>query len=174
MKSSKLVAITVLLALLLVPAAVYAQEQTAPEHGSIEFGFRGVTGDVYGRQPGQPGTQFSNGFRPNLTNSALNTYSDFRNAFYIPKFSAHIENVFGSNNYLTAKSASSGFAFQDGAALQRDMSALLSFGQYGHYKLQFRYDQMPHIFSGTTRSLFSSGGSGIWNVDPTLQDRLFH
>ena len=174
MKSSKLLAICVLLALLLVPAAILAQEQKAPELGVIEFGFRGVAGDVYGREAGRPGTPFSNGFRPDLKSSALNTYADFRNAFYIPKFSAHIDNVFGSNSYLTAKSASSGFAFEGGGALQRDLSALVSFGQYGHYKLQFRYDQMPHIFSGTTRTLFSSGGGGIWTVDPTLQDRLFH
>ena len=174
MKSSKLVAIVTLLALLLVPAAIFAQEQKAPEHGVIEFGFRGVAGDVYGRQAGKPGTLFTNGFRPDLLQSPLNTYSDYRNSFYIPRFDAHIDNVFGSNNYLTAKSASNGFAFEGGGALQRDLSALISFGQYGHYKLQFRYDTMPHIFSGTTRSLFTSGGSGIWTLDPTLQDRVFH
>src|SRR5689334_9122569 len=101
MKSSRLLAICVLLALLLVPAAIFAQEQKAPEHGFIEFGFRGVTGDVYGREAGKPGLPFTNGFRPDLSSSSLNTYADFRNSFYVPKFSAHIDNVFGSNNYLT-------------------------------------------------------------------------
>ena len=169
----KLLAICTLLALLLVPAGVFAQEQAAPEHGVMEFGFRGVAGDVYGRLPGKPGLQFSNGFRPDLLQSPLNSYSDYRTSFYVPKFSVHMDNIFGSNSYLTFKTASSGFAFEGGGALQRDMSALVSLGQYGHYKLQVRYDTMPHIFSGTTRTLFS-GGAGNWNVDPTLQDRVFH
>jgi hypothetical protein len=174
MNRFKLLAICTLLALLLVPAAVFSQEQPAPEHGFIEFGFRGVTGEVYGRE-GQPGTlPFSNNFRPDLLQSPLNAYSDNRTGFYIPKFDAHVDSVFGSRNYLTVKSASNGFAFEGGGALQRDQTALVTFGQYGHYKIQFRYDQTPHIFSGTTRTLFSSGGQGVWTVDPTLQNSLFN
>ena len=49
MKSFKLIALCTLLALLLVPAVLTAQEPAAPERGVFEFGFRGVTGEVYGR-----------------------------------------------------------------------------------------------------------------------------
>lgn len=174
MKLFKLLAICPLLALLLVPAAVYAQEQVAPEHGVIEFGFRGVTGDVYGRT-GQPGTlPFNYSFRPDLLTSTLNSYTDYRNAFYIPRFNAHIDKVFGSNNYLTFMSKSNGFAFEGGGAFQRDQSALFSFGQYGHYKFQVRYDQTPHIFSGTTQTLFAGNGRGVWSVNPALQNSLYN
>lgn len=170
MKLFKLFALTALLALLLVPMAVYAQEQT-PERGVVEFGIRGVTGDVYGRTT--PGSvPFSNGFRPNLLNSGLNTYNDYRNAFYVPKVDFHLDNFLGTDSYLKVQAANNGFAFEGGGSLSRDLSALITVGQYGHYKLQFRFDETPHLFSGTTRTLFS-GGNGTWNINPALQSSLF-
>ena len=169
MKLFKLFALCTLLALLLVPAAVMAQEQ-APERGVVEFGFRGVTGTVYGRtNPGD--VPFSNNFRPDLLNSGLNTYYDYRNAFYIPKFNYQSDTFLGSTSYLKIQSASNGLAFE-GGTLGRDQTVLVTLGQYGHYKVQFRFDETPHIFSGTTRTLFSGGG-GAWNVNPALQSTLF-
>jgi hypothetical protein len=171
MKIFKLFALCALLALLLVPAAVVAQEQ-APERGVVEFGFRGVTGTVYGRtNPGD--VPFSNGFRPDVLNSGLNTYYDYRNSFYIPKFNYQTDSFLGSQSYLKIQTASNGFAFQNGGSLSRDMGVLVTLGQYGHYKVQFRFDETPHIFDGTTRTLFTSNGAGGWNVDPTLQNALF-
>jgi hypothetical protein len=167
----KLFALCTLLALLLVPSAVFAQEQ-APERGVVEFGFRGVTGSVYGRT-NAGSVPFSNGFRPDVLNSALNTYNDYRTSFYVPKFNAHLDNIFGSDSYLKIQSANNGFAFEGGGSLSRDLSALITVGQYGHYKLQFRFDETPHLFSGTTRTLFT-GGAGVWNVNPALQTSLFN
>ena len=163
MKIFKLIALCALLALLLAPAAVMAQEQAAPERGVIEFGFRGVTGEVYGRT--DPGTvPFSNNFRPALSNSALNVYTDNRSGFYVPKFNALLENIFGSNSYVRIQSASNGFAFgEGGGTLTRDQSVLVTLGQYGKYKVQFRFDQTPHLFTGTTRTLYTSNGVGGWN-----------
>ncbi len=172
MKIFKLLALCALLALLLVPAAVSAQEPAAPERGVVEFGFRGVTGTVYGRtNPGD--VPFSNGFRPDLLTSPLNTYYDFRNSFYIPKFNYQVDSFLGSQSYLRVQSASNGLAFE-GGTLGRDQSVLVTVGQYGHYKVQFRFDETPHIFAGTTRTLFNSGGAGVWNVNPALQAALFN
>ncbi len=172
MKLFKLLAICALLALLLVPVAVFGQEQTAPERGVIEFGFRAVTGDVYGRTT-QTGTlPFSNGFRPELASSPLNTYFDYRSSFYVPRFDLQLNDLFGARNYLLVRSLSNGVAFEH-STLNRDQSTLVSFGQYGHYKAQFRFDQTPHVFSGTTRTLFTSGGNGVWTVPFVTQNALF-
>ncbi|MBZ5567931.1 MAG: MtrB/PioB family outer membrane beta-barrel protein [Acidobacteriia bacterium] len=173
MKIFKLFALCTLLALLLVPAAVFAQEQAAPERGVVEFGFRGVTGEVYGRtfpaSTALPGSTFS----PDVLNSGLNTYQDHRSGFYIPKFNALLDGIFGSNNYLRIQSASNGFAFEGGGSLTRDQSVLVTFGQYGHYKMQFRFDETPHIFSGTTRTLFSSNGAGGWTLPAGVQSTTY-
>src|SRR5437868_6716400 len=154
MKIFKLLALLALLALLLVPAAVFGQEQAAPEHGVVEFGFRGVTGTVYGRTD-RSAVPFSNAFHPNLSDSALNTYYDYPNAFYIPKATVQLDSLFGSRHYLNFQSSSNGFAFADGGSLSRDQRIIVTLGEYGRYKAQFRYDQTPHIFSGTTRTLLT-------------------
>jgi hypothetical protein len=173
MKTIKLFAICALLALLLVPAAMFAQEQAPERTNVVEFGFRGVTGSVYGRT-NAGSVPFSNGFRPDLLNSPLNTYNDYRNAFYIPKISSRVDHLFGSDSYLHFQSNSNGFAFENGGTLSRDMSALATIGQYGHYKMQFRFDETPHYFSGTTRSLFTTSGRGVWNINPGLQASIFN
>jgi hypothetical protein len=170
MKIFKLLAICTLLALLLVPGAVFAQEQPS-ERGVVEFGFRGVTGSVYGRTDAGS-VPFSNGFRPDVLNSALNTYNDYRSSFYVPKIDAHLDNIFGSDSYLKIQAANNGFAFNGGGSLSRDLSALITVGQYGHYKVQFRFDETPHIFAGTTRTLFTGGGA-LWSVNPALQASLY-
>ncbi len=174
MKTSKLFAVCTLLALLLVPAAVWAQEPAAPERGVMEFGFRGVTGEVYGRSFLASTTAPGSNLYPKLLNSPLNAYSDYRNAFYIPKFNVQLDQLFGSNTYIRMQSASNGFAFNGGGSPSRDQSVLVTLGQYGHYKLQFRYDQTPHIFTGTTSTMFTSGGAGVWNVNPALQSALYN
>ena len=52
-KMMKQLMLGLLLALLLVPAVVFAQEQAVPERGMIEFGFRGVDrGSVRSHQSG--------------------------------------------------------------------------------------------------------------------------
>jgi hypothetical protein len=172
MKLFKLFALCALLALLLVPAAVYAQEQAAPEHGVIEFGGRGVTGEVYGRNFSASTTVPGSVIRPDLLNSSLNAYTDNRNGFYIPKSYFSVENLFGSQSYFHFQSASNSFA-TDGRTLGRDQTVLVTLGQYGKYKAQFRFDEIPHIFSGTTSTLFSKGGTGVWSVNPALQSAMF-
>ena len=71
MKLMRQPTILVLLALLLVPALLFSQEQPAPSappapssHGSVEFGVRHVWGDVYGR-PDLP-------FTPDVLTSKFN------------------------------------------------------------------------------------------------------
>ena len=173
MKIFKLFALCALLALLLVPAVVSAQEPAAPERGVVEFGFQGVMGEVYGRTFPASTTVPVSLLRPDVSNSGLNTYYDYRNSFYIPKFNYQTDSFLGSQSYLKIQAASNGFAFENGGTLGRDMGVLVTLGQYGHYKVQFRFDETPHIFDGTTRTLFSSNGAGGWNVDPNLRSKLF-
>src|SRR5689334_15139063 len=99
MRMFKLITICTLLALLLVPVAAMAQESAAPVgRGFTEFGFRGVSGDVYGRT-NAGSVPFSNGFRPDVLNSDLNLYNDIRNSFYVPRIGYRSDNLFGTKNY---------------------------------------------------------------------------
>ena len=155
---------TSLLALLIVlgAAPIQAQDttkQSSNTKGFVEFGFRGITGDV-SQRTGLGETPFSNGFRPDILNSVFNTYRDIRNSLIIPRADLFMENVFGTKNYFSLQTASNGLAFE-GNSLIRDNTILATYGQLGTYKLQFRWDQTPHIYSGTTRTLFYESSPGV-------------
>ncbi|MBZ5539119.1 MAG: MtrB/PioB family outer membrane beta-barrel protein [Acidobacteriia bacterium] len=158
-------------ALLLFPAGVLGQEQTT-EHGSVDFGVRYSWGDVYGRpdlaldpcpacSPSDPlysGQGHGSPFEPALKSSKYGEYRDLRDGLYIRRFDVKFENVRGTKNYV---------ALQSQKSFYRDQSYLATFGRYGKFKIQFRYDEIPHTYSNTTRTLFTETAPGVWSF-PTL------
>lgn len=143
-----------LLVLMLAPALAFAQEEK-PQHGSVEFGFRHIWGDVYGR-PDLP-------FKPDWQTSKFNEYRDLKSGVYIRDLRAHFDDIFGSHYYVTLMSQKS---FYD------DQSYLASIGWYGKFKAQFRYEETPHIFSNTTRTLFTRVQPGVFTINPALRATL--
>jgi len=141
-------------AFLLFPVGMLCQDKDA-DHGSIDFGVRFATGDVDGR-PDLP-------FQPLLRTSQFNEYRDIRDGFYVRRMDIKFDNVLHSKNYV---------AFQSQSTLYRDQSYLLTYGNYGKYKLQFRYDEIPHIFSNTTETLFSETSAGAWVYPALIRQQL--
>jgi MtrB/PioB family decaheme-associated outer membrane protein len=142
--------------LLLSPAPFFAQGQDKETQvGEVEFGVRFATGDVYGR-PDLP-------FQPSLKTSQFNEYQDVRNGFYVRRFDAKFDNVLHTKNY---------FELQSQNTLYRDQSYLATFGNYGKFKLQFRYDEIPHIYSDTTRTLFTETSPGIYSYPALIRQQL--
>jgi len=131
------------------PAQTQAQDTDA-SHGYADFGVRFATGDVYGR-PDLP-------FDPALKNSKFNEYRDVRDGFYLRRANVRFYDVLGSHNYVS---------FQSSNTVYRDQSYLGSFGQYGKFKIQFRYDEIPHTYSDTTRTLYTQTSQGVF-VFPAL------
>ena len=152
--------VVALLALLFIPAVALGQDPIAAGQRFVELGFRGITGTVDGRN-GLGQVPFSNGFRPDILNSGINTYRDYRNGIYVPRSRMYFDNFLGTKNYLSIQSFSNGIDFH-GPTLTRDQSVLVTLGRYGKYKFQFLWDQTPHIVSGTTRSLFAQTSPGVW------------
>jgi len=144
------------------------KEQSQSEqmaHGSVEFGVRLATGDVYGRPDLQNGQCLGCGtpFDPTLKTSKFNEYGDVRDGFYVPRFDIHFDNLLGSRNY---------FSLLSQKAVYRDQSYLATFGQYGKFKVQFRYDQIPHIYSNTTRTLYTQTSPGVWSFPAGIRAEL--
>lgn len=146
MKKLTRLALAVSTALFLVPCLLLAQAQQGQQgqddketdHGFVDFGVRFATGDVYGR-PDLP-------FNPPVSTSKFNEYRDVRDGFYLRRADIHFDNILGTHNYVSLQAQS---------AVYRDQSYLATFGEYGHFKVQFRYDEIPHIYSNTTRTLFT-------------------
>ena len=47
---------------------------------------------------------------------------------------------------------------QSNNAIYRDQSYLATFGAWNRFKMQFRYDEIPHTYSNTTRTLYTETG----------------
>src|SRR5260370_39107857 len=104
MRKSSELALLVISVLLLFPARTFSQDKDT-EHGSVDFGVRFATGDVYGR-PDLP-------FVPPLKTSQFNEYQDVRNGFYVRRFDVRFDNVLDTEDY---------FALQSQSTLYRDQS----------------------------------------------------
>jgi len=134
-----------------------ASETLSPEtqRGPIEFGFRTFWGDVYGR----PDLLF----RPDLATSKLNEYSDIRKNFFIRRANITFDDVLGTRNYVNYQTQSTFF---------NNQSHLGTFGQYGKFKLQFRYDEIPHIYTNTARTLYTQTQPGVYTVPLIIRQGL--
>src|SRR5690348_2038186 len=125
------------------------------DHGYVDFGVRFATGDVYGR-PDLP-------FSPVLTTSKFNEYRDVRNGFFVRHANVRFDNVLNTKNYVS---------LQTSKAIYRDQSYLGSFGEYGKFLVQFRYDEIPHIYSNTTRTLFTQTSPGFYEYPALIRQAL--
>lgn len=135
-----------LLVLLLVPAVLLGQDQR-PERGMVELGSRWSWGDVYGR-PDLP-------FDPSLKTSKYSEYRDLRDGFFVRRFRLNMDDLAGSKYFLDV---------QSDKAVYRDQSYLATFGQWNRFKVQFRYDEIPHTYSNTTRTLYTQTGRGVLTI----------
>ena len=166
MKTTRAVHSILLLMLLVTPPALMAQDKSADgqekssdetkpaQVGVIEFGARGVWGDVYGR-PDLP-------FSPSLRTSKYEEYRDLRDGFFIPKARLNWDDV-GSKYFVD---------FQAAKAIYLDQSYLATFGEWNRFKLQFRYDEIPHRYSDTARTVFTETRAGVFQIPLLTRNTL--
>ena len=161
------------------PTPVESPEDKPPDTNVVEFGVRYRWGEVYGRPdlmlgPGGPAASGNpslvpgclgcgTAFDPLLRTSKYEEYRDLRNGFFVRKLDATFDNLLGSHNYVRVQSQKT---------LYRDQSYLVTFGEYGKFKLQFRYDEIPHVYSNTTRTLFLETSPGVWSFPASIRSTL--
>lgn len=155
MKTLKNPMLFALLALLLLPAVAMGQAEVEQEKNVVEFGIRAITGDVRGRQDLQ--------FRPDIVTSKFNEYSDRRNGFYLRRADLLFDNFFGTGNFIELKTTSS---------VYRNQSYLVNYGRYGKFLMQFRYDEIPHIYTNTARTIYNEVSPGVWQVPVALKQAM--
>ncbi|HKW31645.1 MAG TPA: MtrB/PioB family outer membrane beta-barrel protein [Candidatus Acidoferrum sp.] len=172
MKHAKQLSSLMVLALLSLPACSFAQDKEQDkqrgketDHGSVEFGVRYSTGDVYGRPDLRTGQCLGCGtpFDPSLKTSKFAEYRDMRDGFYVRRFDLHYDNILGSKEYVSLQSQ---------RTLYRDQGYLGSFGQFGKFRIQFRYDETPHTYTNTARTLFTQTSSGVWSFPAAIRSQL--
>ena len=134
-----------------------SQEQTAEhvERGMVEAGTRWSWGQVYGR-PDLP-------FAPNLKTSKYDEYRDLRDGFFVRRFRLSKDDIAGSKYY---------FDLQSDKAIYRDQGYLGTFGAWNHFKIQFRYDEIPHTYTNTTRTLYTESARGVLTIPLITRNAL--
>jgi hypothetical protein len=92
-----------------------------------------------------------------LKTSKYNEYRDLRDGFFIPRVRLSMDDIAGSKYFLDVQSNN---------AIYRDQSYLATFGAWNRFKIQFRYDEIPHTYSNTARTLYTDTGgkSTTWAV----------
>ena len=157
MKTFRARNIFLLVTLLATPLVLFSQDK-APENpsqgGMVEFGLRGIWGEVYGR-PDLP-------FQPLLRKSKYEEYRDLRDGFFIPRARLNWDRL-DSKYFLD---------FQADKAIYRDQSYLLTFGQWKRFKFQFRYGEIPHVYSNTARTLYTETQRGLFQVPLLTRNTL--
>src|SRR4029079_19523293 len=148
MKTAKAINLIFLLILVAIPLPFFGQdngtdghersseETKKPQVGIVEFGVRGTWGEVYGR-PDLP-------FTPLLKTSKYEEYRDLRDGFFVPRTRLNWDNV-ASRYFVDLQSAK---------AIYRDQSYLATFGEWNRFRVQLRYDEIPHTYSGTARTIY--------------------
>jgi MtrB/PioB family decaheme-associated outer membrane protein len=144
-----------MLTLLIAPIASFCQDQPAPVAGVVELGSRWSWGDVYGR-PDLP-------FDPSLKSSKYNEYRDLRDGFFVPRVRLSMDDLAGSKYFLDVQSNNS---------IYRDQSYLATFGQWNRFKVQFRYDEIPHTYTNTARTLYTQTSQGSLTIPRLTRNTL--
>lgn len=145
--------LALLMAVLLIPAAAFGQEQRA--RGFVELGVRQFWGDVTGR-PDLP-------FQPSLYTSKFNEYRDFTNGFFVRSADVTLENLLGKENVLHAQAES---------GVRKDQAYQVTFERPGKLKLQFRWDQTPHTFGNTAQFLYTQPSPGVFTLPASIRSQL--
>lgn len=155
MKTRSITIRPTLLLALLASALLAAQDQQQPvARGVIEGGSRWSWGDVYGR-PDLP-------FTPSLKTSKYDEYRDLRDGFFVRRLRLNVDN-FGSKYF---------FDLQSDKSVYRDQSYLGTLGRWNRFKVQFRYDEIPHTYTNTARTLYTQTGNGVLSIPLLLRNTL--
>jgi len=140
-------------------AATMATSQEQPtehvEHGMVDAGTRWSWGQVYGR-PDLP-------FTPSLKTSKYEEYRDLRDGFFVRRFRLSKDDIAGSKYYLDLQSEK---------AIYHDQSYLGTFGAWNRFKIQFRYDEIPHTYTNTTRTLYTQTARGVLTIPLITRNAL--
>lgn len=142
------------LTLLFATASGFGQDEP-PARGTVEFGARTSWGDVYGR-PDLP-------FTPSLKTSKYDEYRDLRDGFFVRRFRLNRDDLMGSQYFVDMQSDKS---------IYKDQSYLATFGKWDRFKLQFRYTEIPHTYSNTTRTLYTQTAPGVLTIPALTRNTL--
>lgn len=110
-----------------------AYAQGESDLGQIEFGVR----QLYG----------------NRSSAKFNEYRDIPQGVFVRHAEADLDNLFKKDFF---------FSFQARDPRENDQTFLISGGAYRKYRLDLKWDQIPHVFTTTARSFLIENTPGVF------------
>lgn len=111
-------------------------------NGDFDVGVRGLFGD--------------------RSSSKFNEYRDVHSGLYLDRFFLELNNP--AETYF--------FNFKGENFIRDDQRYSAEVGRYGQYQLQVQWDQIPHLFSTTGRTLFIKQGRETFNLPDIIQTTI--
>jgi MtrB/PioB family decaheme-associated outer membrane protein len=102
-------------------------------------------------------------FQPPLKTSNYDEYRDLRDGFFIRRFRLTMDDLAKSKYFVD---------LQSDKAIYLDQSYLATFGAWNRFKVQIRYDEIPHIFSNTTRTPYTQTARGVLTIPLITRNAL--
>src|SRR5262249_20378818 len=86
-----------------------------------------------------------------------------RENFYVRRANIYMPGVLGTQSYVNYQTLNS---------LYHNQSHVATVGQYGRYKAQFRYEETPHIYTNTSRFLYTETSPGVFTMPMAIRQAL--
>lgn len=130
-------------ALLLSLGVASNAQQESGERGYVELGGRFFDGD--------------------RSSSKFSEYRDLNKGFFVRRLDLDLDSILSHRYFLH---------YRTRQTILKDQSHLLDAGRYGRFRFQFRWDQEPHYFSNTARTLFRESSPGVFTIPETVRSTL--
>ncbi len=101
-------------------------------------------------------------FHGTLGSSKFTEYRDLPPGLFVNSFSLGFMNT-ENNKILSLRGSNAG---------QKDQNLVVQLGKLGRYKLEFEWDQIPHNYTNTARTVFSGAGSGELTMPSLVRNRI--
>jgi hypothetical protein len=118
---------------------LYAQEE-GPQNGILEAGVRALAGDH--------------------TSSKFNEYRDLRPGAFVRQFNVNLPSLSGGTYFLNCQARSILLRDSD----RRDSDYLCAAGQNGKFRLEFKVNDIPHVFTNTAEILLVQPSPGVFTA----------
>jgi len=128
--------------------ALYAQNE-GPQNGILEIGARALAGD--------------------RASSQFDEYRTLLPGFFVQRFIWNWPGNGGSKYFLTCQARSILLRDAEG---REDSDYRCTAGKYGKFRLDFKMNETPHVFTNTAETLFAESAPGVYTVPASTRLNL--
>jgi len=138
---SSVVRCALLAPLVLLPEGILCAQSEGSPAGLLEVGVRALAGDD--------------------ASSKFDEYRDLRPGPFVRRFNVNLPGLSGGKYFLNCQARN---ILAKDSDERRDSDYLCAAGQYGKFRLEFKVNDTPHVFTNTAQTLWAQSSPGIFTI----------